>query len=1000
MTMRRSREFQYRQSHLAAAAAATTTADTPPPPTAASSNNNHDVNPTTIAFVPPMATTTTTTSTSSTGNHHHQNLSILEEDDIERQRKLIQEFNINMDTARLAQEAQEEELIGLAMELSITDHSRGTDRLSYNGTTTATEPIPRTVLPTPPQSDTPTPPPPRRRSILRPTPSGGGTSSRSLEHLMFNAARGPTTEPVSHPKNDGSQIHTSSSGSNSHPDDHHDTSHQHQAISRSMSERCDYHHHQNNVSSTGDIIHSHDPKEYDDMEDDDDDGDDDSDDISFEDLDPDDTPDLKRVQPQQQLANTSPSHVPRTEELRRKSTIPSLNQADLSATTLRFQQFSKSLPDGCVLEEALTRRRRRTARPGLVVQVHQAAPAVKPPGRPRTAASRQSPAIDDDVLRKLQIKAESSTGTRSASSQSHLHHHNDSASSNATAQKPGAVAIIGSVPAKSPEVRSAIVSHVLGSSSSNDVSSQIDHGTARGHRAEQRHSTSSHSTDATPTRKPGSNVSSNDDDHGVSNNTRTANANSATPQRSIAWNNGNLSQPPSASKAANSSDWPSLTTGAEQTCGRHKNHLIEQERRDLERALRESESSDPQQQPATTTPCGRTVASGNEDYDLTGASRFLSQEELLTIQEALNEGAHPVGSASQNSSRPPRELEDEAIARALREADEEEERRSFELAIQMQREESKQFKSGIAGNARLQQHGNVQSMTRQEYQAQIYEQQWAAAVQFDRDDEDDKEHAIDGFRINSSAPHKWSRRDQTSVAGPNQEVRTKHDRTLHNEANAYRLGILSADGNTATASVGNQAYNSFLQSMKTTSKGVAMKGTGRAGSDTDATKGGAMDSAVRQHISRAINNEIIEKCNGVVKEGKEAVVYHADKGTASGGFDVAIKVFKKISEFRNRGYYVEGDPRYHGNASFRNLSSKEQLELWTEKEFRNLTRASRAGVPVPIPLFYKENVLFMRFLGDDGWPAPQLRVLQLNHGSRRWGILFSQIMEAVKLYEC
>ena len=145
------------------------------------------------------------------------------------------------------------------------------------------------------------------------------------------------------------------------------------------------------------------------------------------------------------------------------------------------------------------------------------------------------------------------------------------------------------------------------------------------------------------------------------------------------------------------------------------------------------------------------------------------------------------------------------------------------------------------------------------------------------------------------------------------------------------------------------------------------------------------------------NNEIIEKCNGVVKEGKEAVVYHADKGAESGGFDVAVKVFKKITEFRNRGYYVEGDPRF-GKTNYRNLSSKEQLEIWTEKEFRNLTRASRAGVPVPIPLFYKDNILFMRFLGDDGWPAPQLRELELNHGSRRWSTLFSQIMDAVKLY--
>jgi serine/threonine-protein kinase RIO1 len=184
--------------------------------------------------------------------------------------------------------------------------------------------------------------------------------------------------------------------------------------------------------------------------------------------------------------------------------------------------------------------------------------------------------------------------------------------------------------------------------------------------------------------------------------------------------------------------------------------------------------------------------------------------------------------------------------------------------------------------------------------------------------------------------------------------------------------------------------------MKNTNKGVASKGTGRAGSDTDATKGGVMDPVVRQHISRAINDKIIEKCNGAIKEGKEAIIFHAEKGAESGGFDVAIKVFKKITEFRNRGYYVDGDPRF-AKTNFSNRSKKDQLELWTEKEYRNLIRASRAGVPVPIPLFHKDNILFMRFLGDNGWPSPQLRELELNHGSRRWNTLFSQIMEAVTM---
>jgi RIO kinase 1 len=140
---------------------------------------------------------------------------------------------------------------------------------------------------------------------------------------------------------------------------------------------------------------------------------------------------------------------------------------------------------------------------------------------------------------------------------------------------------------------------------------------------------------------------------------------------------------------------------------------------------------------------------------------------------------------------------------------------------------------------------------------------------------------------------------------------------------------------------------------------------------------------------------LIEKCNGVVKEGKEAIIYHANQGAESGGFDVAVKVFKRIQEFRSRGDYVDGDPRY-ARSSFRNAGSREQLSLWAEKEMRNLIRANRAGVPVPTPLLAKENIIFMRFLGTDGWPAPQLREVNLRRGSKRWMTLYTQVIEAMK----
>lgn len=65
--------------------------------------------------------------------------------------------------------------------------------------------------------------------------------------------------------------------------------------------------------------------------------------------------------------------------------------------------------------------------------------------------------------------------------------------------------------------------------------------------------------------------------------------------------------------------------------------------------------------------------------------------------------------------------------------------------------------------------------------------------------------------------------------------------------------------------------------------------------------------------------------------------------------------------------------------------------IWTTKEYRNLIRAHRAGVAVPKPLHQKENVLFMRFLGDNGWPSPQLREVEIKKGSDKWTTFYCQV---------
>jgi RIO1 family len=161
---------------------------------------------------------------------------------------------------------------------------------------------------------------------------------------------------------------------------------------------------------------------------------------------------------------------------------------------------------------------------------------------------------------------------------------------------------------------------------------------------------------------------------------------------------------------------------------------------------------------------------------------------------------------------------------------------------------------------------------------------------------------------------------------------------------------------------------------------------------SDAPTAEDMDIDTRNHIDRAVSKGVINQLNSAVRFGKEATIYHAEKGSESNGFDVAVKVYK-----RAQGAVADLGAESHPNLSqFQNISSREQLELWTIKEFRNLKKARRFGVPSPAPLFTKNNILFMQFMGVNGRPAPQLGELDHRRGHKRWRALYNQIVEAVR----
>jgi RIO kinase 1 len=121
-----------------------------------------------------------------------------------------------------------------------------------------------------------------------------------------------------------------------------------------------------------------------------------------------------------------------------------------------------------------------------------------------------------------------------------------------------------------------------------------------------------------------------------------------------------------------------------------------------------------------------------------------------------------------------------------------------------------------------------------------------------------------------------------------------------------------------------------------------------------------------------IKSKVISYVNGVVKAGKESVLFWA---VDNAGDDIALKIYLiSTSNFKKRSAYIFGDPRFSRiKKGTRNL-----VNLWAKKEFMNLNRCVDSGIPVPKPIHVSKNVLAMEFIGKNGIPAKTLVETEIN----------------------
>ncbi|KFA65763.1 hypothetical protein S40285_07090 [Stachybotrys chlorohalonatus IBT 40285] len=163
-----------------------------------------------------------------------------------------------------------------------------------------------------------------------------------------------------------------------------------------------------------------------------------------------------------------------------------------------------------------------------------------------------------------------------------------------------------------------------------------------------------------------------------------------------------------------------------------------------------------------------------------------------------------------------------------------------------------------------------------------------------------------------------------------------------------------------------------------------------------ATSEQVLDQRTRMILLQMINRGLVGEVHGAISTGKEANVYGAVGQDHESGEAVqrAIKVYKTaILSFKDRERYITGEHRFKSGTDKGN--NRKMVQVWAEKEFRNLRRIHSAGIPSPEPLALKLHVLLMGFLGDRrGLAYPRLRdaVIDGDDLDLEWRTLYIQLL--------
>lgn len=254
---------------------------------------------------------------------------------------------------------------------------------------------------------------------------------------------------------------------------------------------------------------------------------------------------------------------------------------------------------------------------------------------------------------------------------------------------------------------------------------------------------------------------------------------------------------------------------------------------------------------------------------------------------------------------------------------------------------------------------------------------------FDEEDDDD-DYCIEGPDYPTASTWESSpipKIGAKGYTGQGKNIITKHDKTICGRRNAERLmefppEFESGDGEGMDMQLPNKVYNH----LKAHSNHESRRGQKVHEKKEHSTAIKAVDQKTRILLFKLINSGFLSGIDGVVSEGKEAVIFKSTGGMKDEKPlppHVILKIFKTtMNEFRIRAKYVQGDHRLSKDV-FKKQNPRKIMKLWAEKECMNLKRMRRQNIPCPTPISLKKHVLAMTCIGDET-PAPKLKVVKLS----------------------